>query len=120
MTTKKRFPIVLNIDFFPRTEEGGEYKAPYNMFATTDSPVDLQTYGCDVSPEGDLVGSDEVYTSESGKQIRVVTRPTKAKVQHAISDAKAEALKKLQGTASTNFKAQVASEVEAPAGDVPF
>ena len=118
--TTKRHPIVLNIDFYPMTEEGHEYKAKFNMFATTNDSPDLQAYACNVSEEGNLVGTDEVYTSPTGKEIRVVTRVTKPKVIASVSEAKAQALAKAQAVASTNFKSQVANEVEAPAGDVPF
>ena len=120
MTTQKKYPIVLNIDFHPVTEEGNEYRAKFGMFATTNDAVDLQGYSCDLSDEGDLIGTDEVYTSPSGKQIRVVTRPVKAKAVVPVSDARAKAIAKAQAIATANFTAQQASSASAPETDAPF
>lgn len=105
--------ILGNVDLYVQTAEGGSHKAKYNMMVTSDDPIDLQVHT--------LEASDEVYTSESGKTVRIVVRPAQNAPKHAVDDTKLEALKARVAELEANKPVSSGSNGSEPvSGDVPF
>jgi len=103
--------ILGNCDTHILTPSGGSHKAKFNMMITSDDPQDLQVYS--------LEEFDEVFTSESGRQVRIVMRPAVVRPSVAITAEQNTALLARVAELEANKPAST-NGANGSATDVPF